>query len=324
MLRFLILTCLAGLVPIRSKCQHDTSYYISFENQLTSRFYFSTKYTSFDYYDKKDDLILNYFPNTSLNMGIGATYKWATLNLAYGFEFLNPDRDKGDTKYLDLQCHVYGRKFLFDVLGQFYRGFYLDNQELRNANGTYYNRPDIIVREFGISGQYMFNYRKFSYRAGFLQNEWQKRSAGTMLLGWQLVWGNGEADSTIVPSAISKIPSESQKQRLSFIETGPSIGYAHTFVIKQHFFLMGSGAVAFAFGSSLAEGANRVRASSFLPNFVFRAFVGYNDEKWAVSFTVTNDTVNVTTESINRTFSLSTGNVRLNLVRRFVLKRQLL
>jgi Domain of unknown function (DUF4421) len=304
--------------------QYDSSYYVSYEDQLTTRLYFSRKYTSFEYYDKQDDLTLRYAPNTTLNMGVGATYKWATLNLAYGFGFLNANEEKGDTKYLDLQCHIYGRKFLFDVLGQFYKGFYLNDQNLRAVDGNYYTRPDIKVREFGISGQYMFNYKKFSYRAGFLQNEWQKKSAGTMLLGWQLVWGKGEADSTIIPSAISKVAAEGQKQRLTFVDTGPSIGYAYTLVIKQHFFVMGSGAISFAFGSNLSEGAERVRTSSFIPNFIFRAFLGYNDENWAISFTLTNDTVNIATNRTDRTFSLSTGNVRLNFVKRFGIKRDLL
>src|SRR5690606_14649801 len=90
-------------------CQNDSSYYVSYENQLTGRLYFSKKYTSFRYFDTEEDIALRYFPNTTLNMGVGATYKWATLNLGFGFGFLNPDNGRGDTRYLDLQGHFYGR-----------------------------------------------------------------------------------------------------------------------------------------------------------------------------------------------------------------------
>jgi len=300
--------------------RYDTSYYNSYETQLTARFYFSKKYTAFRFYDKEDDVLLKYFPNTNLNMGVGATYKWATLNLAYGFGFLNPTDNKGKTEYLDLQCHIYGRRFLIDLLGQFYSGFFLRNQDLRDANGNYYIRPDIKVYQMGASAQYMTNYRKFSYRAGFLQNEWQKKSAGTMLLGWQLIWGRGLADSTIVPTAISQIPSDPQHQQLTFVETGPSIGYAYTLVIKKHFFIMGSATMIISFGSSVIEGAESVRSSSFIPNFSFKTFAGWNSKHWAISLTFTNEMVNISADENNQTFSLNTGNLRLNFVRRFKIK----
>src|SRR5688572_29616413 len=56
---------------------YDSNYYISYEGQLVGRYYFSQKYTAFRFNDRDDDVLLRYFPNTSLNMGIGATYKWA-------------------------------------------------------------------------------------------------------------------------------------------------------------------------------------------------------------------------------------------------------
>jgi hypothetical protein len=304
--------------------QNDSSHYVSYEDQLTTRFYFSKKYTSFRFLDQADDIRLRYFPNTTLNMGVGATYKWASLNLGFGFGFLNPDDGKGDTKYVDLQGDFYGRTFLIDVLGQFYKGFYLIDEDLRDANGDFYTRPDIRLNVFGLSGQYIFNHERFSYRAGFLQNEWQKKSAGTMLLGWQLSWGNGEADSTIVPYAISNVHQEAQKQRLSFFQTGPSIGYAYTAVLHEHFFIMGSGAIALVFGTNLIAGPERERSSSFLPNFSFKTFAGYNSEKWAISLTFTNETLNIGNNLADQRFALSAGNLRLNFVRRFVLKRDLI
>ena len=106
--------------------QHDSTYYVSYTKLLTTRLYFSQKYTALTIKNKKDNYTLHYQPNTTLNLGVGATYKWATINLAYGFGFLNPAEDKGKTKYLDLQFHGYDQKFNLDVLGQFYKGFYLN------------------------------------------------------------------------------------------------------------------------------------------------------------------------------------------------------
>ena len=312
--------CLGGA----AFAQNDSSYYVSYEDQLTARFYFSQKYTSFRYNEKTDDISLRYFPNTTLNMGVGATYKSASLNLAYGFGFLNPEGGKGETKYLDLQGHFYSRKFFVDVLGQFYRGFYLVDQDLRDVSGNYYTRPDLRTAAYGLSGHYMPNYERFSYRAGFLQNEWQKRSAGTLLLGWQIIWGSAKADSALVPFVMSGIHTEPVPQQLNYFETGPSIGYAYTLVIKQHFFLMGSASAAIAFGTHSIQAEEFERSRSFIPNFSLKAFAGYNAEKWAISLTFTNETHTIGNITAKERFALDSGNLRLNFVRRFILKRDLL
>lgn len=303
--------------------QNDSAYYVSYEDQLTTRLFFSKKYTSFRYFDRDADVAVRYFPNTTLNMGVGATYEWATLNLAFGFGFLNPDDGKGETKYLDLQGHFYSRKFFIDVLGQFYNGFYLIDDELKDASGNYYLRPDIRVRAFGLSGHYITNHERFSYRAGFLQNEWQKKSAGTMLLGWQITWGNEEADSTLVPYAISGVHAEPTDQRMAFFETGPSIGYAYTLVVREHFFLMGSVTAALVFGTNMVDNGEKEKSSSFIPNVSFKTFAGYNAARWALSLTFTNETLTIGNNTSDQLFALNAGNLRLNFVRRFVLSHEI-
>jgi hypothetical protein len=304
--------------------QHDTTYYSSFGSMLTGRFYFSKKYTSFQYVNTKENIRLDYLPNTTLNMGVGATYRSISLNLAYGFDFLNPEKGEGKTKYLDLQWHFYGRKFLIDLLSQFYSGFYLTNKELRDAAGNYYSRPDIQVQEFGWNLQYIVNHDRFSYRAGFLQNEWQKKSAGSMVLGWQFLFGNGASDSTIVPSPLRQNPPEATANRLSFIETGPMAGYAYTLVIKKHFFIMASATVTLDFGISEVQSLGRTNERYFLPNFGLKAFAGYNSSKNAISLTFVNETVNVAAGKKDQLFGISTGNLRLNFIHRFKFHSKLL
>ncbi len=54
---------------------------------------------------------LKYHPNTKLNLGLGVTYKNYTLNVAYGFGFLNKNyNEKGKTKGLDLHFHLFPNK----------------------------------------------------------------------------------------------------------------------------------------------------------------------------------------------------------------------
>src|SRR5690606_30043559 len=323
-MRYWFLLCGAFGIPGLALGQYDTSYYVSYEDQITGRFYLSQKYVSFRYIDTGNDLVFRYLPNTTLNMGVGATYKWATLNLAYGFGFLNPENGKGETKYFDLQGHLYGRKITIDLIGHTYKGFYLTDEAYRSADGDYYLRPDMRLNGVGVTGQYIFNADRFSYRAGFLQNEWQKKSAGTMLLGWQIVLGSVSADSSLVPGNMMDDMTPTGADRVGFFETGPSVGCAYQFVIGKHFYLMASLTGILAFGTVLSEGETRDRTSSFLPNLTYHTFAGYNSETWAISLTYTNSVVNVQGGLSDEWFSMDAGNVRLNFARRFRAKRDLL
>jgi len=120
------------------------------------------------------------------------------------------------------------------------------------------------------------------------------------------------------------IPSDAQPSHLSFVETGPTCGYAYTLVIKKNFFVMGSGTIALSFGSNRIETSEIVKSTSFLPNFNLKGNIGYNSEKWAVSATWVNDTVNLYSSENEQRFALSTGNFRINFVRRFPLKKDIL
>lgn len=320
--RLLLLFYLCGSLwadaQTQPQTENDPTYYVSYAQYITGRFYFSRKYTSFDLRSLDEGLSVRYRPNTTLNMGIGATYKWATLNLAYGFPFLNPTGNRGKTRYLDLQVHNYGRKIVVDLFGQFYRGFYLNDESLRKDDGTYYQRPDMLVQMVGASALYLFNHRRFSYRASFLQNEWQKRSAGSLLVGWEIYVGRGKADSSFIPSALNN-EANIYVDRVSFVETGPSIGYAYTFVFKKHFFVTGSTNVSLDYGKNLIYTDRGIEHSeSFSPNSLARLFAGYNSAKWALSFTFVHQVARVSSNRDALATSLNTGNLRFNTVYRFV------
>jgi hypothetical protein len=314
----LIIFTLFFLSIQQASAQYDSTYYVSYEDQITSRFYFSKKYTSLKFRDIGANYNITYRPNTTLNMGVGATYRWATLNLAYGFGFLNPDRGRGKTKYLDLQFHTYGRKFIMDVFGQFYKGFFLTPGST-NSQQQQYLRPDLDVNQIGSSIQYVLNHRKFSYRASFLQNEWQKKSAGTFIFGLEIYNGRVKADSTIIPTFVNREESDREIRRFKFFEIGPNIGYAYTWVVKQHFFLTGSASVSLDFGINKTTDKNgEERTSGISPNTFLRFFGGYNSSKWAVSLIYVANGVSLATNKIDEQIILNTGNFRLNYIYRFI------
>ena len=304
-----------SLLP--AAAQQDTSYYRSYPNQVTGRFYFSQKYTAFRLRHKSENYTLNYSPNTNLNMGIGATYKWATLNLAYGFEFLNPDKQKGKTRYLDLQFHGYGKKIVIDFLGQFYRGFYLYPKGTAAESGEFYKRPDLHVNLIGLSGQYVFNHKRFSFRSAVFQNEWQRKSAGTFLAGVESHVGSVKADSTITPYVINAFIAGLNEKQTNFFDIGINAGYAYSWIIKQNYFVTASATLSLDYGfSSLRNDNVNTRNSGFTSNTIFRLGTGYNSTNWGISLVFVNADVRLA-RAKDHGFSLHAGNLRLNGIYRF-------
>src|SRR5205809_7575488 len=128
--RLSIIFCSSLIIPSFIKAQkpldHDTTYYVTYPGTLVGRFYFSKKYATFSLPAANDGQSLEYKANTLLTMGIGATYNKLTINLDYGFGFLNNGETKGKTKSFDLQAHLFPHKWALDVLAIRHKGVYLE------------------------------------------------------------------------------------------------------------------------------------------------------------------------------------------------------
>jgi hypothetical protein len=295
----------------------ENAYYQSFDELLTTRIYLSRKFTNYEITDNKQNKTFLYLPSSTLNLGIGATYSWATLNLAYGFNFLNPEKG-ADTRYLDLQAHAYPKKLVVDFFGQFYKGYHLATEgKMVPKSESPYVRPDLATTKVGANVQYVFNYDKFSFRAAFLQNEWQKKSAGTFLLGFEMYGGRALGDSALVPTAMIEDPFRNY-QRIRFYEFGPNAGAAYTLVIKKHFFITAAASSNLMLGYSVQDGVSyRDEQWGVLPNYFLRGFAGYNSARWSINANYIYNNVRIVSED-GFSNSLMTGNYRLNFVYRFL------
>ena len=104
----------------------DDEYYITFEEQLTTKLYLAKKYTSLIMKAPDGIQSLRYRPNSLTTMGVSGSYKSLSLSFGYGFGFLNPNKDeKGRTRSFDFQTHLYGTHWVTDIYLQFYKGYYL-------------------------------------------------------------------------------------------------------------------------------------------------------------------------------------------------------
>ncbi len=305
---------------------NDTNYYKVYPGSVTARFYLSQKYTTFTL-QQKNAPDLSYWPNTTLNMGVGATYHNFSLNLAYGFPFINKDEEKGKTKYLDLQGHFYKPKTVIDFYGQLYKGYHLEPKGLAGTANAYYYRPDLKVNVFGLSVYHIYNSSRFSYRAAILQNEWQKKSAGTFLAGAEAYYGIMKGDSSWVPAAVANYYNKQGISKINYFSIGPGIGYAYTAVLLQHLYLTGSLTGSFHLSYTTETGTGSQHQLSVNPVARFRVAAGYNSDTWNVSANWIGDRLPFKGAAGGGDYTLQTGNYRFIIAKRLMpgpkLKRHL-
>jgi hypothetical protein len=310
----------------RLRDDHDSSYYSTYRSMLTGRAYLSRKYNVLSFNPPSPDQSFKYRATTSLNIGIGATYHAVTLNIGVGISKFNPSDEKGNTKYLDLQGHFYTHAWNVDLLGEFYKGYYLTPQGLAAPEGkAYYLRPDVGLSLIGFAFYRSLNKKKFSYPAGLLQNEWQKKSAGSVLYGGEIYYGSIYGDSSLTPSSVDPDVSAFNINKFHFFSFGPGLGYAYTLVYKEHFFLLGSATInlALRYSTEISNTLNQKASHfGFRPNYILHAGAGYNGSKWSLSVLWVDTELFMKGKSSNYSYTVGVGNYRLVYAKRFALSHQ--
>jgi len=328
---FLFTTVKGQILISIPRTDKDTAYITDFyKKHLIIRAYESTKFNNYKLIDGHNQLI--YKPNDHNNLGLGFNYRFISLNLG----FYDPGLDKntgiyGRTHDFDLQTHLYVHKFIIDVYGAFYHGYYLSNTgaAITNYNDHVMLRPDISTGNITLEFQYVFNDQHFSYNAPFYQNELQKKSAGSFLLGGGIYHTTIKGDSALVPSNIvyQDFFHNSGFNNAKNNGIGFNAGYAYTFVIKKVFFI-----TAYLSGGCGINGAtlsntysNQSDEKAGLELNLSEKFAGgYNSDKYFIGITYTRlVTTDNTTEQGARQ-EISTGNFRFTVAKRLRLKKALI
>ncbi len=323
----LITVTIVTLLTLRSSiyCQksviNDTAYYERYPDHLTTRVYLSQKFLKFTIPSStmKD---VEYKANTKMNLGIGATYRNISLNVFYGFAFLNKDTAKGETKGLDFQFHLYPRKWAIDLVALFPKGYYMFPKGYATSPGKYYYRPDIKVRLLGLSAYQVPNKERFSYRAAITQNEWQKKSAGSPLYGGMIYNGVVNGDSSLVPRSIENGFAQKGITNINFTGVGAGLGYAYTLVIKKHFFITASTVGNLNLTITSEDGAQgKHRKTTVGPALVAKAALGYNSDTWNISVNSLGSALWSKGDFSPQQYYLPCGAIRMVVSRKFSLKK---
>ncbi len=224
-----------------------------------------------------------YRPNVNLRVGIAGFWKWFGLGLSIDNPFYKTDQDAyGKTSTLDLRVNAFGRVVAGELFLQQYHGYFISSPE--KPDGTHYTLPDMRTFSLGLAGYWIYNARRFSIRAAFIQNERQKRSAGSLVVRPALLYYNITSDQGIIPAGLVNeyhIPLTSVVTSGTFYSLGLSPGYAYTLVFLKNMYLTAAlfPGVAAQF-SSYSGGEKAFSDFEFAFQLSGRFAFGYNSDKW--------------------------------------------
>jgi len=220
-------------------------------------------------------------PNNTAAMGFGFYLFEVGFEIAFAIPINERQKEIfGETKARDLQINVLTKSWGVDLYHQKYSGFYKDDQRTKIViDGS--KRPDIDTRNFGISGVYIFNHRKFSLRSSYNFAERQLRKKGSFIVYGTINSFKAEADSAMLSPAMKvgfKNGSDFEDLKYTTLSVAP--GYSYNFVLNK-FFVNGTLTVGPAHHWVYYQEENGTEHYdvSFNATTTFRFAVGYNSDR---------------------------------------------
>ncbi len=315
--------------------QVDTNYIKVYKDELTTRLYVSRKQNGYNLSKGLYQPWMKYKTNDNILLGMGYTYSFLTINLGVKLPFINQDDELyGKSKYLDLQTNFLFRSYIIDLYLQWNSGYYLSNPDdvydsWNNNEDIMPQRGDMRTNIVGLNVQRLFNSERYSYKASFWQNEFQKKSAGSAIVGVEAYWMLGMSDSMMVGSAIplSGYLDDELFNQNDIVNVGLNGGYAYTFVWAEKLYL----SLWTMFGVSGAYHRVRYTPDSYTLSKGFsvgltnntKISLGFNSRRYYLGVSFSRFSMTTMAGSNRDWLSYHTGHIRINLVRRIRLKRSI-
>ena len=217
----------------------STVYFSDYSELLALRLYSNVKASHLDIIKESQELSLR--PNSPASLGVGFNYKGYGLGIALGLPVSATSKNRyGKTKRFDLQANVYKENLGIDGFAQFYKGYYNSNPQdfIEWKSDAFPKLPDMRIISIGLNAFYIFNDEKFSFKAAFVRNQVQHKSAGSFTAG---VFGHYDESTTEQGFKPVEFPdsigNNFDLKSFNALAIGVTFGYLYTWVISEHFFI---------------------------------------------------------------------------------------
>ena len=127
-----------------------------------------------------------------------------------------------------------------DGFAQFYKGYYNSNPDdfVEWEGEVFPQLPEMRVLSIGLNAFYLFNSEKFSYKAAFVRNQLQLKSAGSFTTGIFGHYDRADTENGFKPKEFpDSIANDFDLKSFNTLAIGVTVGYLYTWVISKHFFI---------------------------------------------------------------------------------------
>ncbi|MCX6280970.1 MAG: DUF4421 family protein [Bacteroidetes bacterium] len=260
----------------------DSNYIQDYTGWLTTRLYLLYQNASFRVSTNETDNII-YKPNTNIKIGIAGIYKWFGIGLTINNPFYTfRESVYGKTTAIDLRVNAFGRAVAGELFIQNFHGFYIRN--IHPAYEKYYLLPDMNLFSIGAYGYWVYNSRRFSLRAAFIQNEKQLKSAGSFMVRPGFSFFEMTSDTGIIPGNIIstyKLAKDEVVKSGRFYSFSLAPGYTYTLVFLKNIYINAAVFPGVSFITYSYETRNKtIVHEDFVFQLGLRLAAGFNAKRW--------------------------------------------
>ena len=302
----------------------DTTYYKDYSDKLLLRIYTITRFNSLSIKEANTNKHLKLLPNSRTKLGIGFNYKRIGLGIAFGLPSSSRSNEKyGKTQTFDIQGNIYGNKFGGQAFFQEYKGYYNANPNdfIPWDQENFPQLPDMQILSLGVTGFFFTNSEKYSYRAAFVRDAVQSKSAGSFLIGFFANYDDVNTDNGFIPQEFpDSLKTNIDLRDFTTIAFGVSGGYAYNFVVKKRFFISLALIPGFGYQRIHLVHLDETISNDEHPTIqlLVNASMGYEHPQFYLGLTGSVNFRNMHIE--NYDFELSTEQFRFILGKRFTVK----
>jgi hypothetical protein len=183
----------------------------------------------------------------------------------------------------------------------------------------------MTTNTIGLGAFYVFNHKKLSFKAAYVRNAKQIKSAGSFLLGgfYNYNFAGNKENSGFIPEYFpTSVKDSFDIKTININSSGISFGYTYTLVLFKHFFINTTFTPGIGLRSISLKSTREKRKKDFggTANLALRTALGYENKLFIIGITAYSTTV--FTNFKNLIIHPKTSNLKFFIAKRFNVKKK--
>ena len=230
----LLLVAQMGYSQIGTK-EKDTTRLIPYLDKIIIKVNLETQTDEYHFQNRNDDSQIHLFPNNNYRLFLSLDYEFIGVSVGLVPKFLGANVDenlKGKSAFTDYRFRFFLGQWVQGLEFSKVSGYYVKNttdfvENWMEGSDPYLQFSNLTSSLYGMSTSYVFN-PNFSYRNIVYQNEWQRRSSGSLVATLYYDYSTFAFTEESVQG----------KERFFNVRLAPSYYYTH--VLHENWFVSGN------------------------------------------------------------------------------------